>query len=347
MRMPFSASTTPPAVCFILFQMIAPTRCMVCPALNHSPKLQDYAAAEFGLHTGMDPVKAAAWHDALAEAAGREDRVGSPLSGLQSRPAADNWHDLENEIQGLVPKPLREVTSEDISKAGGDLDLQERWKNYQQRPEPSGLSHEDLSPLVRAQLVPAFEDLSPNVLLNSYAHEAIVRAIAENSGEGIDRGWKGFRIDSEGARTIADSLDKMSGPGRENYKVLADQLRGLANKYPFLALARRDADATNIVVHEHVHGWQEKYPVTVPQDVLQNKDYRGAAKTLENRGYKPEHPSVPREILTHFAEGDHLGLSSARVVSLAKEFFKLYNEDQLKDFPSNNPLLLQALKELV
>ena len=48
------------------------------PVLGDTPavrlqKLQDYATAELGVHTGGDPAKAAAWHDALAEASGRKD----------------------------------------------------------------------------------------------------------------------------------------------------------------------------------------------------------------------------------------------------------------------------------
>ena len=72
-------------------------------------KAQDLATTELGVHTGMDAAKAAEWHDALAEAAGKDERV-RPLSGQSPDPDQV----LVDRIKGLSGEEFDQLSDKQV-----------------------------------------------------------------------------------------------------------------------------------------------------------------------------------------------------------------------------------------
>jgi hypothetical protein len=311
-----------------------------------SQKELELASVFHQVVTGGDAEKAAVWHDALAEALGKDERLTKSPDNGQYGPAneADEWDQLENEVHSRTGKDPADVSYAELQKAGVSPELLNNWDKYTKR-NPFSADTPELSKYARTQTLSGIGTANPVLLLNDYAHELLTRVCMNT------RNWYGAEFNTEDVGKLVSALREEAQKGdRGNLSVLANELEKAASGGRSVVAVKKIGGLaqTSTIAHEQTHVWQTKYPLTPEQlkPVLGDPLYRDALNDLYRKGYKSDTDTLPDEILSHLSTDDRLGLSKTEAKDLTKKFLSLYPKEAISEFPNRNETTLNALKEL-
>lgn len=326
------------------------------------------------LDTGNDPELARQTGNALAEAIGQPERM---MPDVQEFAPGANAQ-LEHDVLSLgIKKPLEDISAKDIQNAGGSEDLQNKWMTH--ASELGDLSRKDQQGqyLVPDKLVshnatftttPTTKFHASSVVLNPYAAELIDRVSEKTEDGRFPLRWDGLSLTGKSLDTLLNGLkqEAQSAPSdaKQGYEWAVQSIEKAKDKNNFVTLVKENGNFNNTLVHERTHTWINRHfneirqnPVSKQaasdfvQSGLSGRDpvISKAFKALNQMGYSSDPLVLFHEIGTFLAEGGdefkkYGNMTQDEVNDLAKKYISIYNENQLKTFPSEHPIIQGALE---